>query len=82
MDAVKAVLLIGNPERVKGLKCNIDNNGGTTTRDVEGQYYGAAAGIVPPTTTISKGVPSQWVDKTLDVCLYVSVYFCVLGSVK
>ena len=60
-DAVKGVFLIGDPEHKSGLICNVDNNGGTTTRDVNGlESYGG-------------GIPSIWVSKTLDVCIYVSV---------
>ncbi|KAJ4355019.1 hypothetical protein N0V95_003290 [Ascochyta clinopodiicola] len=57
-DAVKGVFLIGDPAHKAGLTCNVDNNGGTTTRNVNG--LSARAG-----TTI----PSNWVAKTLDVCI-------------
>lgn len=60
-DAVKGVFLIGNPAHKSGLACNVDNNGGTTTRNVNGLSGRFAAGI-----------PSNWVPKTLDVCIYVS----------
>lgn len=60
-DAVKAVFLIGDPLHKSGLTCNVDNNGGTTTRDVNGLSAVFAAGI-----------PSNWVSKTRDVCIYVS----------
>lgn len=59
--AVKGVFLIGDPDHKSGLACNVDNNGGTTTRNVNGlSAFGAA------------GIPSNWVAKTLDVCIYVS----------
>ncbi|KAF2218327.1 cutinase [Elsinoe ampelina] len=57
-DAVKAVFLIGNPLHKAGLTCNVDNNGGTTTRNVNGL---SARG--------SSGIPSNWISKTLDVCI-------------
>jgi len=60
-DAVKGVFLIGNPQHKAGLACNVDANGGTTTRNVNGLsvYLG--------------GVPATWVPKTLDVCNFVSI---------
>ncbi|KAK4891554.1 hypothetical protein LTR27_009885 [Elasticomyces elasticus] len=58
-DAVKAVFLIGNPLHQSGLACNVDQNGGTTTRNVRGISAGLGAGI-----------PSNWISKTLDVCNY------------
>lgn len=61
-DAVKGVFLIGNPVHKSGLECNVDNNGGTTTRNVNGI---SAAG--------SRGIPAEWVPKTLGVCIFVSV---------
>jgi hypothetical protein len=61
-DAVKGVLLIGNPEHKSGLTCNVDNNGGTTTRNVNGLSASGSAGI-----------PSNWIPKTLDVCIFVGV---------
>jgi hypothetical protein len=61
-DAVKGVFLIGNPEHKSGLTCNVDNNGGTTTRNVNGlSAFGSAS------------IPSDWVSKTLDVCIFVGV---------
>ncbi|CAN9461045.1 unnamed protein product [Alternaria alternata] len=42
-----------------GLACNVDNNGGTTTKNVNG--LSAALG---------GGIPSNWVAKTLDVCIF------------
>ncbi|KAL1593990.1 hypothetical protein SLS59_009019 [Nothophoma quercina] len=58
-NAVKGVFLIGDPAHKSGLTCNVDNNGGTTTRNVNG--LSAALG---------GGIPSNWVSKTLDVCIY------------
>lgn len=55
--AVRGVFLIGNPEHRAGLACNVDTNGGTTTRNVNG-ISGRFGG----------GVPDAWVSKTLDVC--------------
>jgi hypothetical protein len=61
-DAVKGVFLIGNPEHKSGLTCNVDNNGGTTTKNVNGlSAFGSA------------GIPSNWISKTLDVCIFVGV---------
>lgn len=58
-DAVKGVFLIGDPEHKSGLTCNVDNNNGTTTRDVNGLSAQGSAGI-----------PANWISKTLDVCIY------------
>ncbi|KAH6655960.1 A cutinase-like protein from cryptococcus Sp [Truncatella angustata] len=58
-NAVKGVFLIGDPERKAGLACNVDNNGGTTTKNVSG--LSAALG---------KSIPDDWISKTLDVCIY------------
>jgi hypothetical protein len=60
-DAVKGVFLIGDPAHKSGLSCNVDNNGGTTTKNVNG--LSAALG---------RGIPSEWQAKTLDVCIFVS----------
>nr|BAN42606.1 cutinase-like enzyme [Cryptococcus sp. BPD1A]BAN42607.1 cutinase-like enzyme [Cryptococcus sp. BPD1A] len=57
-DAVKGVFLIGNPEHKSGLACNVDTNGGTTTKFVNGL------------SAFGGGIPSNWVSKTLDVCNY------------
>ena len=62
--AVKAVFLEGNPLHQSGLACNVDANGGTTTRNVRGISAGLGGGI-----------PANWVSKTLDVCNYVSQAF-------
>ncbi|KAI0204299.1 carbohydrate esterase family 5 protein [Astrocystis sublimbata] len=58
-NAVKGVFLIGDPQRQKGLACNIDNNGGTTTKNVSGL-----------SARTSKGIPAEWVSKTSDVCIF------------
>jgi hypothetical protein len=60
--AVKGVFLIGDPLHKSGLACNVDSNGGTTTRNLNGisQYYGANA------------IPSGFISKSLDVCAPVS----------
>jgi hypothetical protein len=60
-NAVRGVFLIGNPDHKSGLACNVDPNGGTTTRNVNGL-----------SATFSRGIPSNWISKTLDVCKYVS----------
>lgn len=64
-DAVKGVFLIGNPTHKAGLTCNVDNRGGTTTRNVNGLSARASA-----------GVPATWVGKTLDVCILVRIDPC------
>ncbi|KAI5366296.1 putative cutinase/acetylxylan esterase, alpha/Beta hydrolase [Septoria linicola] len=58
ITAVKGVFLIGDPDHKAGLTCNVDNNGGTTTRNVNGLSARGSAGI-----------PANWVAKTLDVCI-------------
>ena len=58
-DAVKGVFLIGDPAHKAGLECNVDNKGGSTTKNVSG--LSAALG---------GGIPSSWVAKTMDVCIY------------
>ncbi|KAK6435624.1 hypothetical protein LTR95_008190 [Oleoguttula sp. CCFEE 5521] len=57
-DAVKSVLLFGNPKHKSGLACNVDQNGGTTTLNVNGISA----------SRYSAGIPANWVAKTLDVC--------------
>ncbi|KAN0060192.1 hypothetical protein ACQY0O_007521 [Thecaphora frezii] len=57
-DAVKGVVLIGNPKHRSGLACNVDGNGGTTTKFVNG--LSAALGQIP----------DNWVSKSLDICIY------------
>lgn len=62
-DAVKGVFLIGDPLHKSGLACNVDNNGGTTTKNVNGlEAFGGA------------GIPQNWISRTLDVCIFVSSY--------
>lgn len=61
-DAVKGVFLIGDPLHRSGLACNVDNNGGSTTKNVNGL-----------SALLGKGIPSEWVSKTMDVCIYVSL---------
>ncbi|CDS00018.1 uncharacterized protein SPSC_02694 [Sporisorium scitamineum] len=57
-DAVKGVILIGDPEHKADLACNVDGNGGKTTYSSTGiESYKA-------------GIPSSWVSKTLDICIY------------
>ncbi|KAI0537569.1 A cutinase-like protein from cryptococcus Sp [Xylaria digitata] len=58
-DAVKGVFLIGDPNHKSGLECNIDNNGGTTTKDVNGL-----------SAELSEGVPDEWINKTSDICIF------------
>ncbi|KAI0487223.1 A cutinase-like protein from cryptococcus Sp [Xylaria cf. heliscus] len=58
-DAVKGVFLIGDPHHKSGLACNIDNNGGTTTSNVNGL-----------SAALTKGVPDNWITKTSDVCIF------------
>lgn len=54
--ATKGVFLIGNPMHNRGLACNVDVNGGTTTLNVDG--ISARLGRIP----------DRWISKTLDVC--------------
>ncbi|KAK3680313.1 hypothetical protein LTR37_021338, partial [Vermiconidia calcicola] len=58
-NAVKGVVLEGNPDHKAGLACNVDNNGGTTTRNVNGL-----------SGRFSPGIPSNWVSKTRDICIF------------
>lgn len=60
-DAVKAVVLLGNPFHKAGLACNVDETGGTTTANVNGisEYQGVS-------------IPDNWVSKTKDICWKVS----------
>lgn len=69
-DAVKGVVLIGNPAHKAGLTCNVDNNGGTTTRNVNGM-----------SGRFGQGIPSNWVSKTIDVCILVSLPIIPLPSI-
>ncbi|CAO1627228.1 unnamed protein product [Parajaminaea phylloscopi] len=56
-DAVKGVFLIGNPRRKPGLACNVDQNGGSTTKNTRGLE------------SFQQAIPDSWVSKTKDVCL-------------
>jgi hypothetical protein len=58
-DAVKGIFLIGDPAHKAGLACNVDNNGGTTTKNANGVLVALGS------------IPSNWVSKTYDVCIYV-----------
>jgi hypothetical protein len=63
-NAVKGVFLIGDPNHKSGLACNVDNNGGATTRNVNGL-----------SAALSAGIPANWINKTMDVCILVSFRF-------
>ena len=63
-DAVKGVFLVGNPMHKSGLSCNVDNKGGSTTKNVNGM-----------SAALGGGVPQNWLAKTMDVCIYVSFSF-------
>ncbi|KAF9739097.1 hypothetical protein PMIN06_007920 [Paraphaeosphaeria minitans] len=58
-NAVKGVFLIGDPNHKSGLACNVDNNGGNTTKNVNGL-----------SVMLGKSIPSDWVSKTMDVCIF------------
>jgi hypothetical protein len=58
--AVKAVFLIGNPERRAGLDSNVDSVGGGSTKNSNGILSSRG------------GIPEDWVSKTMDVCEFVS----------
>ncbi|GAP92450.1 putative cutinase 1 [Rosellinia necatrix] len=58
-EAVKGVFLIGDPHHKSGLACNVDNNGGTTTKDVNGL-----------SAALTGGIPEEWIGKTSDVCIF------------
>lgn len=60
-DAVKGVFMVGNPMHKRGLACNVDNKGGDRTKNVQGM-----------SAMLGKGIPEEWVSKTLDVCIFVS----------
>jgi hypothetical protein len=60
-DAVKGVFLIGDPYHKPGLACNVDNMRGNSTINANGTF-----------ACRTKGIPSNWVSKTMDVCIYVS----------
>ncbi|KAK8061763.1 cutinase [Apiospora phragmitis] len=57
-DAVKGVFLIGDPMHKAGLACNVDVNGGSTTKNVNGL------------SVFLGSIPENWVSKTLDVCAF------------
>jgi hypothetical protein len=67
-DAVKAVVLIGDPMHKPNLACNVDNMGGSSTK--------GASGI---SAALGKGIPQEWVGKTLDICISVSGLLFGLG---
>lgn len=54
--AVKGVFLIGDPEHRRGLAGNVDQNGGTTTLNASGL------------SATLRGISSNWVSNTLDMC--------------
>ncbi|KAJ6783274.1 hypothetical protein PWT90_06152 [Aphanocladium album] len=56
-NAVKGVFLIGNTRHEPGLACNVDMQGGDKTKNTEGLFYEEG-----------KGIPDNWVSKSLDVC--------------
>ncbi|QIW99943.1 hypothetical protein AMS68_005461 [Peltaster fructicola] len=56
-NAVKAVILLGDPFHKAGLSSNVDENGGTTTSNDNG--ISAYQNVQ---------IPSNWVSKTRDVC--------------
>ena len=62
-DAVKGAFLIGNPMHKAGLACNIDVNGGATTKNVNGL------------SVFLGSIPQNWISKTMDVCAFVSSAF-------
>lgn len=59
-NAVKGVVLLGDPEHKAGLASNVDQTGGTSTLNVNGIEAGEGS------------IPSTWVSKTLDICWKVS----------
>lgn len=60
-DAVKGVVLLGNPEHQPNLACNVDGVGGNKTFKAKGFFS-----IAKP------GIPDEWVSKSLDICNFVS----------
>lgn len=70
-NAVRGVFLIGDPQHKAGLICNVDTNGETTTKNVNGI-----------SATFGKTIPTNWVSKTLDVCAYVSIFLSLLQLLK
>lgn len=59
-DAVKGVVLVGDPLKKSGLACNVDPNGGASTRNTNGIEAGFGSG---------GGIPQNWVSKVLDICI-------------
>lgn len=59
-DAVKGVLLLGNPLHQPGLACNVDMKGGKSTFNSRGVF------------AFREGIPPEWVSKSLDICNFVS----------
>jgi hypothetical protein len=59
-EAVKAVYLLGSPRHKPGLECNVDIDGGDTTKYAKGVFANSG-----------NGIPDIWVPKTLDVCNFV-----------
>ncbi|KAJ7195936.1 cutinase-domain-containing protein [Mycena pura] len=59
-QAVRAVLLVGDPERQPGKKSNVDQNGGSLNDEATGMF-----GLLP-----GAGIPSAWdaSGKVLDIC--------------
>ncbi|TKY88082.1 hypothetical protein EX895_003178 [Sporisorium graminicola] len=58
-DAVKAAILIGDTTHKPNLDCNVDGEGGNSTK--------AAIGVL---SAFYKGVPDSWVSKTKDICIF------------
>ena len=55
--------MIGNPLHKAGLACNVDNKGGTTTKNVNGIQL-----------LVGQPVPDNWISKTIDICIFVSIW--------
>lgn len=71
--AIRGVFLVGDPRHKAGLSCNVDINGGDSTRNVDGVEAG------DPT------IPSAYVSKSMDVCNYVSLlhlFFIYVSSLE
>lgn len=68
-DAVKGVFLLGNPNHNAGLACNIDMEGGTRTLNVNGLSARLGA------------IPSNWIEKTRDVCNFVSAFTVQVANI-
>ncbi|KAJ6784807.1 hypothetical protein PWT90_08064 [Aphanocladium album] len=56
-EAVKAVVLLGNPEHQPDLTCNVDGHGGELTLKAKGFF-----------SVGKEGIPPTWVSKSLDIC--------------